>query len=64
VPLDTACGRAAPSADESEYHPARAHTTGNNADVAAIDRVNREAFGGFQESRLVTLLRESGTVIA
>jgi putative acetyltransferase len=34
-----------------------------SADIAAIDRVNGEAFGGDQEARLVALLRERGTVI-
>ena len=49
----------------SEYHRGpvliRAETS---ADAAAIDRVNREAFGGDQEAQLVALLREQGFVIA
>ena len=39
----------------------RAETT---ADIAAIDQVNREAFSGHQEARLVGLLRERANVIA
>jgi len=35
-----------------------------DADIAAIDRLNREAFGGHQEARLVGLLRDRGIVIA
>lgn len=36
----------------------------NTADIAAIDQVNGEAFGGDHEARLVVLLRERGAVIA
>ena len=47
-----------PSGCRSAYHPPVLIRPETTADITAIDQVNREAFGGDQEARLVVLLRE------